>query len=67
MFFTPHDTINTLRRYLNLFDDKGLCRICGKNVTVAEKDIVTVCFQLNEVGDLPCETVTDVFTGLTNC
>ena len=26
-----------------------------------------VCLQLNEVGDLPYETVIDVLTGLTNC
>ena len=54
-------------RYLKLFEYKGLHRICGKNVTIAEKKIVAVHLWLNEVGALPYETVINVLTGLTNC
>ena len=42
MFFMSHDMINALRRYLKLFGDKGICRIHGKNVTVAAKEIMAV-------------------------
>ena len=38
MVFMSHNTINALRKYL-----MGLHRICGKNVTVAEKVIAAVC------------------------
>ena len=58
--------MNALKKYLKLFEDKSLCRICGKNVTVAEKEIVAACLQLNEVGVLTYETLIDVPTGLTN-
>ena len=43
MFFMSKDTIDALKRYLKLFEDKHLWRICGKNVTVVEKEIVAVC------------------------
>ena len=33
---------------------------------MAEKKIVAMCIQLNEVGTLPYETVIEVLTGLTN-
>ena len=56
-----------LKKYLKLFVDKGLCRVFDKSVTVAEKEIVAVCLQLNKVGALTYETVIDVLTGLTNC
>ena len=56
IFFMLCDTTIALRRYLKLFEDKGLCRICGKNVTVAEEEIVAVCLLLNEVGALPYDS-----------
>ena len=43
MFFMPRDIINALKKYFKSFKDKDLCRICGENVTVAEKEIVAVC------------------------
>ena len=67
MFFMSWDTINALKKYLKLLKDKGLHRICGKNITVAEKEIVAVCFWLKEVGALTYKMVVDVLTGLTNC
>ena len=54
-------------KHPKLFEDKGLHRICGKNVTVAEKEIVNVCLWLNREGALTYETVIDMLTGLTNC
>ena len=39
-----YDKINALRKYLNLFKDNGLCKICGKNVTVEERKVVAVVF-----------------------
>ena len=45
----PCKTISAFTKYLKLFKDKDLCRIHGKNVSVAEKEIVAVCLQLNEV------------------
>ena len=38
-----------------------------KNITLAEKDILTVGLQLNGVGALAYDTVIDVLRGLTNC
>ena len=66
MFFMSHDTINALKKYLNLFEDKGLCRIHGENVTVAEKEKVAVCLGLNEMGALTYEMLIAVLAGLTN-
>ena len=57
MFFMSQDSINAL---------KSICRICCKNVTVAEKEQVAVCLWLNEVGALTYETVVDVSTSMTN-
>ena len=67
MFFMSCEIISALEKYIKLFEDKGLCRICGKNVTFSEEGIVAICLQLNEVDALPYETVIDVLTGLTNC
>ena len=39
----------------------------GKNVTVAEKEIVALSLWLYEVGSSPYETVIVVLTSLTNC
>ena len=50
----------------NCFKTK-VCKIHGKNVTAAEKEIVAFCLLSNEVGVLPYESDIDVFTGLTNC
>ena len=43
------DTINALKKYLKLFEDKGIGIFHNKNVTVAEKEIMAICLQLNEV------------------
>lgn len=67
MFHMSRDTITALKKYLKLFEEKGLRRIRGENVVVAEKEINAVCTRLNEVGALPEETVVDVLEGLTNC
>ena len=34
MFHMSRDTIIALKKYLKLFQEKGLCRICGENVCV---------------------------------
>ena len=67
MFHMSRDTITALKKYLKLFEEKGLRRIRGENVVVAEKEIVAVCTRLKEVNALPDETVVDVLEGLTNC
>ena len=46
MFFMSFDSINVLMKYHKLFEDKGLCRIYGQNVTVTEKEIVSLFHQL---------------------
>ena len=65
-FFMSQNTMNALKKYLTLFEDKSLCRIFDKNVTVAEREIVAICLRLNEVGALSYKTVIDVLTGLIN-
>ena len=67
MFHMSRDTITALKKYLKYFEEKGLRRIKGENVVIAEKEIVAVCTRLNEVNALPEETVVDVLTGLTHC
>ena len=66
MFHMSRDTINALKKYLKIFEEKGLRRIRGENVAIAEKEVNAVCARLNEVKALPDETVVDVLTGLTN-
>ena len=41
--------------------------MCGKNVTVVEKEINVVCSLLNEMGALPEETAVNVLKKLTHC
>ena len=60
------DTINVLKKYLKFFENKGLYRICCKNVMAAEKEIVAVYLQLNKVNAFIYETKINVLTGLTN-
>ena len=67
MFHISRDTINALKKYIKIFQEKGLRRIRGENVVIAEKEINAVCSRLNEVHALPDETVIDVLEGLTNC
>ena len=43
MLFMSQDTINALKKYLKLFEDNVLHRICGENIIVTEKEIVAVC------------------------
>ena len=52
---------------MKIFEEKGLTRIWGENVALVEKELVTVCTRLYEVGELPDETVIDILTGLTKC
>ena len=61
------DTINALKKYLKIFEEKGLRRIRGENVAIAEKEVNAVCARLNKVKALPDKTVVNVLTGLTNC
>jgi len=67
MFHMSRDTITALKKYLKLFEEKGLRRICGENVVIAEKEVNAVCTRLKEVNALPDETVVDVLEGLTHC
>lgn len=55
MFHMSRDTITALKRYLKIFEEKGLRRIRGENVVVAEKEIIAVCSRLQEVNALPEE------------
>ena len=61
------DTITALKKYLKIFKEKGLYGMCGKNVTVVEKEINVVCSLLNEMGALPEETADNVLNKLTHC
>ncbi len=47
------DTITAIKKYLKYFEEKGLRRIQGENVVIAEKEIVAVCTCLNKVNVLP--------------
>ena len=67
MFYMSHDTINALKKYLKTFEEKGLRRIRGENVTVVEKEINAVCARLDENNALPEEIVVDVLTRLIHC
>ena len=44
------DTITALKKYLNMFEEKGLRGIHDDNVTLAEKEIKVVCSCLDEIG-----------------
>ncbi len=61
------DTIQALKKYLKLFEEKGLRHVCSENVVVVEKDIIVVFSRLKEVDTLSNETVINVLTGLTLC
>ena len=67
IFYMSHDTINAFKKYLKLFQEKGLCRVRGENVVIAQKEIIAVCIRLKEVNALPEETVINVLEGLANC
>ena len=67
MFHMSRETINALKKYLKIFEEKGLRKIRVKKVAVAEKEVVAVCSRLQEAKALPDETVVDVLTGLTLC
>jgi hypothetical protein len=67
MFHMSRDTIQALKKYIKLFEEKGLRRIRGENVVVAKKELKAVCTRLKEVNALPDETVVDILEGLTNC
>ena len=67
LFAHSRDTISSLKKYLKLWESKGLQRIKGENVTIARKEIVAVSRRLNATNSLPDETTIDVLTGLTKC
>jgi hypothetical protein len=64
LFSKSRDTTAALKRYLKLFETKGLQRIRGENVVVAKKEVIAVCKRLDCTGDLPDETTIDVLRGL---
>ena len=66
MFHMSRDTIQALKKYLKLFQEKGLRRIRGENVVIAQKELLAVCTRLDKVNALPSETMIDVLEGLTN-
>ena len=67
LFHISCDTITALKKYLKIFEKKGLCGIWGENMTVAEKEINIACSCLDEIGALPEETAVDILTRLVNC
>ena len=64
LFSKSRDTTAALKRYLKLFETKGLQRIRGENVVIAKKEVIAVCKRLDCTGDLPDETTIDVLRGL---
>ena len=64
MFFMPCSTVDALRKCLKVFEDRGLCMICGNNVTVTKREIVVICLLLIEVGAFHHETVNDILRSL---
>jgi len=67
LMFMSRDVVIALRKYLKLFETKGLTRVKGESVLVVATELVAVCTRLNDVNQLPDETVIDVLTGLTKC
>lgn len=67
LFFLSRDTVSALKKFLQLFRDKGLRRYKGENVVAAQKEIDAVCTRLDEVGELPRETTLDVLEGFCLC
>jgi hypothetical protein len=68
LFFLLQDTVvSALKKFLQLFRDKGLRRYKGENVVAAQKEIDAVCTRLDEVGALPKETTLDVLEGFCLC
>jgi len=67
MFYMSRDTIDALKTYLKLFQSKGLRKLRGENVVVAQKQLIAVCTRLQEVNSLPSETVNDILEGMSYC
>ncbi|KAL7455565.1 hypothetical protein ACHAWC_007099 [Mediolabrus comicus] len=67
IMFMSRDVVRALQKYISNFAVKGLTRIPGESVTIAEKELKVVCTHLHEVGQLPIESAEDVLTGLTKC
>ena len=55
--------INTLKNYLNIFQDKGIHCTHGENVVIAKKELMTVCTHLQKMSSLPDEALLDILEG----
>ena len=67
LFKYNRDTAAALKKFIKLFETKGLRRYKGENVNLAREELLVVCERLSEVDDLPKETPVDILTGLTLC
>jgi len=67
LFYMSRDTIDALKKYLKIFQEKGLRWVRGESVVLAQKQLLAVCTRLNEVNSLPGESVNDILQGLNYC
>ncbi len=67
LFGLNWDTTVALVNFSKLFWNKGLRCYQGKNVALAQKEILDVCSRLAEAKELLQETPVDLLTGLTLC
>jgi hypothetical protein len=67
LFSLNRDTTAAMRKFIQMFVEKGLRMYKGENMVVASKELLAVSRRLYEAKELPVETPTDVLTGLCIC
>lgn len=67
MMFMSRNVVIVLKKYLKIFEDKGLMCIKGESISPAEGKLVAASSHLNEVGSLPDKTLIDILNCLTKC
>ncbi len=67
LFGLNRDTTALLVNFLKLFWNKGLRCYQGKNVSLAQKELLAVCSRLAEAKELSQETPVDMLDSLTLC
>ena len=67
LFNKNRDTTAALKKFLKLWESKGLRRFKGENVTLARKQLLAVCTRLDEAGCLDDEALEEILTGFTLC
>mmetsp|Transcript_7314 Transcript_7314/g.15019 ORF Transcript_7314/g.15019 Transcript_7314/m.15019 type:complete len:368 (+) Transcript_7314:1137-2240(+) len=66
LFAKSRDTTAALKKFLKVFEQKGLQRIKGENVVITKKEMLAVCRQLFSTGE-PQQTTIDILKGLKRC